>query len=585
MEDAVKSEMYFTKGGPTYGPTVGYISQLIYAARKASGTKEKISVEEPTANTLSLTNFLDSYFSTVGDFNQPSPSSALLPTPLSEIDRLHILERILLDVKRGGDWEQINTVPAAQKEHLEQGNFMIGTGDIMCAMKAFRQGLSGAFQVSGKDNNQKILAFRGFRSADENLPTLLSIKRNYEIISEPLKVITSTHFSSLNTNVFVPLIEKCESGIEICKGQTSITHQVIALNLIAVRNYTMNAQKIYNGEDLLNTLIQYGNDSNGQVTRKQIIATRINAANDPTTGAAAAATSEVELARQLARQLNEVCNIFKSYWSTDDLNNEDYVKYMIDAFDSIFNDAAVNQLLISYGSYINNLKGMLADLGFTYEKINIFLEGGELDVAYMNIILPQSSKVSDIFLNPITWNTNWKIGNNFGYNANSFNGVETWFNKIIVIIDAVSSIVIPDTINLQTVYLLAKELETVCNNFPSTGTGSQYHKEYVKPIIRATQNFNEPLRTKLRESLIVTLPENIKPPSKRPQRGQNPPTQYELNAIVEAIRNIQTELKTWKDNLQTIYLAVQAYQVPAVQANQVTAVQANQEQEPMSVGG
>jgi hypothetical protein len=259
----VKGEFPFTQNGPSMGPSVPYIAALIHAARSnASGGYNAIisalSAVTPKGSVLSLGSFPVDLFTALQGSGQDMNIA------------LQLFERICFDIKRCGDWEQVESVPAVAKQKPEIGITMLGTGDILCMAQARLQGLCGAwhnekpignkgykatddeqqendaddednsFGSGGNPESWNIIAFRNPQNVDENAIALFQIRDIVGKLHKPLQIIYN---NSLGTTLdkLTLLHDKCKLGVGLLCN-TDFNHPANALSAINLSNVAQKCQ-------------------------------------------------------------------------------------------------------------------------------------------------------------------------------------------------------------------------------------------------------------------------------------------------------------------------------------------------------
>ena len=168
----------FSKNGPSSGPSVPYLGSVIASIRKAyynsnNNPQQMVALfaqANPTPPLGSIMNITPQITSMMGylfqNFNMTTSEVCLW------------VERLAMDIKKCGDWEQINSVAASMKTcPAVVGTAMLCTGDYLCSTKARLQGLNGCFHTETKDGatGWKIELFRNPDLSDPNQQGAISI--------------------------------------------------------------------------------------------------------------------------------------------------------------------------------------------------------------------------------------------------------------------------------------------------------------------------------------------------------------------------------------------------------------------------
>lgn len=233
---AVQGVFPFKQNGPSMGPSVPYIAALIDAARRNAGGGynaiiSALSDVKPTGSVLSLNSFPVDLF------------TALKGNRVDINIALQLFERICFDIKRCGDWEQVESVPAIAKHRPDIGVTMLGTGDILCMVQARLKGLCGAwhnekslgkkddgaaeedgdeegadeeeednsFGSGGNPEAWNLVFFRNPQNVDENAIALFNIRDIVGKLQKPLRIIDRDCLKSTVEKLQV-LYQKCTQG-------------------------------------------------------------------------------------------------------------------------------------------------------------------------------------------------------------------------------------------------------------------------------------------------------------------------------------------------------------------------------------
>lgn len=167
----------FSSNGPSSGPSVPYLGDVIATIRKSY-------YKNPTNTPGMITAFRT-------DNPEPSKASIMNITPqIAEmmeflqqagVTTSHIclfVERLAMDVKKCGDWEQIRSVNASMNTcPTEVGTAMMCTGDFLCSAKARLDGLNGVWHTEGQGGatGWKLQLFRSPDLSDPNMAEAIAI--------------------------------------------------------------------------------------------------------------------------------------------------------------------------------------------------------------------------------------------------------------------------------------------------------------------------------------------------------------------------------------------------------------------------
>ena len=225
-------------------PHVSYISGLIHAARTMLKDDDIITAllkVNPKVH-LALVNFLN--FPSSTDNNEEIKIAPQL------------FDRICFDIKRCGDWEQVESVHAVAKKNPDIGATMLGTGDILCMTQARIKGLCGVWhnEKTVKDTDEdapppqneeggkkgpgdpqawNIVVFRNPQTVNKDMVDLFEIRDIVGKLQKPLQIIFSRCLDSTVAGL-EELSRKCgtvlntyaheDSGFNIGPGPLEILH-------------------------------------------------------------------------------------------------------------------------------------------------------------------------------------------------------------------------------------------------------------------------------------------------------------------------------------------------------------------------
>ncbi|MAH20707.1 MAG: hypothetical protein CMB96_04625 [Flavobacteriaceae bacterium] len=182
----------FSSDGPSSGPSVPYLGEII-------GTIRRSYYQNPT-NTPGM----------IAAFKAANPEPSLgsimnITTQIGEMMEFlqqaglttgHIclfVERLAMDVKKCGDWEQIKSVSASMNTcPTEVGTAMMCTGDYLCSTKARLDGLNGVWHNEGPGGatGWKLQLFRSPDLSDPNMAESINI------VDMAKQVLPILHFTS-----------------------------------------------------------------------------------------------------------------------------------------------------------------------------------------------------------------------------------------------------------------------------------------------------------------------------------------------------------------------------------------------------
>jgi hypothetical protein len=175
-----KWDVPFSDSGPSSGPSVPYLGEVISSIRKAyyankTNTNRMIAgfVQlNPRPSMGSIMNITDQIIDMMKFLNSQGMTTA------------HIclfIERLAMDVKKCGDWEQIQSVMTSMNTcPTEIGTAMMCTGDFLCSAKARLEGLNGVWHHEGPGGatGWKLQLFRSPDLSDPDMAESINIVDN-----------------------------------------------------------------------------------------------------------------------------------------------------------------------------------------------------------------------------------------------------------------------------------------------------------------------------------------------------------------------------------------------------------------------
>jgi hypothetical protein len=167
----------FSSNGPSSGPSVPYLGEVIATIRKSyyqnptntPGMIAAFKAANPVPSLGSIMNITSQITDMMGFLQQAGVNTG------------HIclfVERLAMDVKKCGDWEQIRSVNASMNTcPTEVGTAMMCTGDFLCSAKARLDGLNGVWHNEGQGGatGWKLQLFRSPDLSDPNMAEAITI--------------------------------------------------------------------------------------------------------------------------------------------------------------------------------------------------------------------------------------------------------------------------------------------------------------------------------------------------------------------------------------------------------------------------
>ena len=235
----------FTRSGPSMGPTVGYLAQLLNAARSSAnnGYDAMISALQsvaPTGSVLRLNGFPSDLMSALRDNAIPVGTG------------LQLFERICFDIKRCGDWEQVESVSAVEKHDPSVGTAMLGTGDILCMAQARLKGECGAWhtETASDPTGWEIILFRNPKNVSEDQVKFFKMRDIVGVLIVPLTIINGNSLG-LVFDALTSTIVKCNLSIEtLCEGVRTPAKSISATNLANVVRQCIDTQMLLAHPDM-----------------------------------------------------------------------------------------------------------------------------------------------------------------------------------------------------------------------------------------------------------------------------------------------------------------------------------------------
>lgn len=170
----------FTSSGPSSGPSVPYLGKVIAAIRRAyyanSNNTEnmiknftELNPRPLLASIMDITNQIIDMMKFLHHYHMTTAHICLF------------IERLAMDVKKCGDWEQIQSVKTSMNTcPTEIGTAMLCTGDYLCAAKARLEGVNGVWHNEGLGGatGWKLQLFRSPDLSDPNMSESINIVDN-----------------------------------------------------------------------------------------------------------------------------------------------------------------------------------------------------------------------------------------------------------------------------------------------------------------------------------------------------------------------------------------------------------------------
>jgi hypothetical protein len=216
----------FTSSGPSSGPSVAYLGNVIADIRKAyyanqantKGMIESFKTSNPTPSMASIMNITGQIIDMMVFLNEKKMTTS------------HIclfIERLAMDVKKCGDWEQIQSVKTSMITcPTEIGTAMLCTGDYLCAAKARLEGVNGVWhnEGGGGATGWKLQLFRSPDLSDPTMTESINIVNNARLVLPLLYLASKTGVLNIGERL-IELKDKTAYAVQVLKqniGQEAI---------------------------------------------------------------------------------------------------------------------------------------------------------------------------------------------------------------------------------------------------------------------------------------------------------------------------------------------------------------------------
>tara|TARA_Y100000389_G_scaffold139622_1_gene137381 strand:+ start:3241 stop:7500 length:4260 start_codon:yes stop_codon:yes gene_type:complete len=229
----------FSDSGPSSGPSVAYLGKVIAAIRTAY-----------YANSDNTLNMINSFA-----VSEPKPSmTSIMNITVQIIEMMRFLnekmttahiclfiERLAMDVKKCGDWEQIQSVKTSMNTcPTEIGTAMLCTGDYLCAAKARLEGVNGVWHNEGQ-GGETAWKLQLFRSPDLTDPTMtesINIVNNARLVLPLLHLASKTGVLNIGQRL-IELKDKTAYAVQVLKQNIDVSLQNVGQEAIMVAYPTM----------------------------------------------------------------------------------------------------------------------------------------------------------------------------------------------------------------------------------------------------------------------------------------------------------------------------------------------------------
>jgi hypothetical protein len=229
----------FSDSGPSSGPSVAYLGNVIADIRRAY-----------YANSDNTENMINSFKT-----SNPTPSMASIMNITVQIIEMmvflnekmttaHIclfIERLAMDVKKCGDWEQIQSVKTSMITcPTEIGTAMLCTGDYLCAAKARLEGVNGVWHNEGQGGETawKLQLFRSPDLSDPNMTESINIVNNARLVLPLLHLASKTGVLNIGQRL-IELKDKTAYAVQVLKQNIDVSLQNVGQEAIMVAYPTM----------------------------------------------------------------------------------------------------------------------------------------------------------------------------------------------------------------------------------------------------------------------------------------------------------------------------------------------------------
>ena len=487
----------FTRTGPSMGPTVGYLAQLLKAARSSANIGYDAMIVAlqsvaPTGSVLRLNGFPSDLMSALRD--------NIIPVAIG----LQLFERICFDIKRCGDWEQVESVSAVEKHDPSVGTAMLGTGDILCMAQARLRGECGAWhtETASDPTGWEIILFRNPKNVSENQVKFFKMKDIVGVLIVPLMIINNNALADV-FDALTSTIQKCNASIDaLCvHGTRTPARSISATNLTNV------VIKCLATQDLL--------------TRPDMPVD-----TDPAV-------------------LLQVCQGFKTAFdpALAQGGRKGDLETVVQQFEGSLLTPEVEQLVANLSPFVEKVRTALYSIGLTTAEVEGVCELGT----------PVENRTTErIFGQPLTTptnidgtiNENWVIDDLFNYFAGWHTDIVTARRSIDEIINVTMMAINIDAVDVTSAPAIADLVTAFNDTLDQLKPYMSTSGEYIKAITRSTAACSiEVIRDINRVYKLKSL-SNLAVPS-RVEGGRRAASPEDLLRIRDGVEETRNRIREW----------------------------------------
>jgi hypothetical protein len=213
----------FSDSGPSSGPSVAYLGNVIADIRRAYNANsnntltmiKSFAKSKPRPSMASIMNITDQIIEMMVFLNDKMTTAHICL----------FIERLAMDVKKCGDWEQIQSVKTSMNTcPTEIGTAMLCTGDYLCAAKARLEGVNGVWHNEGQGGETawKLQLFRSPDLSDPNMTESINIVNNARLVLPLLYLASKTGVFNIY-NRLTKLKDITASAVQVLKQKIGVS--------------------------------------------------------------------------------------------------------------------------------------------------------------------------------------------------------------------------------------------------------------------------------------------------------------------------------------------------------------------------
>jgi hypothetical protein len=487
----------FTRSGPSMGPTVGYLAQLLNAARSSADAGYDAMIialqsVAPTGSVLRLNGF-------------PSDLMSALKGNVIPVDTgLQLFERICFDIKRCGDWEQVESVSAVEKHDPSVGTAMLGTGDILCMAQARLKGECGAWhtETASDPTGWEIILFRNPKNVSEDQVKFFKMKDIVGVLIVPLTIINNNSLG-LVFGALTSTIAKCNVSIKtLCEDEDAVTpaKAISATNLANVVRQCINTQML-----LAHPVMPDGTDTVA---------------------------------------LLELCRKFKNTFdpALAQQGKEEDLAVVVEQFAGLLTDP-VDELVTDLSPFVEKVRTALYSIGLGTAEVEDVCElGNPVEDATTVRIFGQPEETPTNIDGTI--NENWIIDNMFNYFAGWHTNIVSARDSIGEIINVTMTAINIDGVDVSSAPAVASLVTAFNDTLDQLKPYMSASSEYIKAITRSTASCPVDLIRDINRMYKLKSLSNLAVPS-RVEGGRRSASPEDLVRIRDGVAETRNLIQAW----------------------------------------